>query len=58
MVLDTLQQNYPDYNFEVMTIFERRQDNRDGRDTGKPDPFRVRIYTDNDGIIVRVPRNG
>ena len=57
MVLDELQENYPDFSFEVMTVFERRQDNGDGRDT-KPNPFRVRIYTDNDGVIVRVPKNG
>ena len=51
--LEELERNYPDYNFEIMGIHEKPQSHI--RDV---DPFRVRIYTDPELVVVRIPMNG
>lgn len=52
-LLDQLERNHPQFNFEILTIFENRS-----TPCGKSDPGRVRILIDPDGVIVRVPVNG
>uniref|UniRef100_A0A6C0BMJ6 Uncharacterized protein n=1 Tax=viral metagenome TaxID=1070528 RepID=A0A6C0BMJ6_9ZZZZ len=51
--LDTLAVNYPRFEFEILTVFDPRPD---------PDeevkPYRVRIFTDSDGVVIKIPVNG
>jgi len=51
-MLDDLEDYYPQFHFEIMTIFERPPHD----DT--VDPSRVRIFTDTDGVVARIPTNG
>jgi len=52
-LLDDLQDTYPLFHFEIMTIFEKPSCSYE-----QVDPSRVRIYTDTDGVVIRIPTNG
>ena len=51
--LQELEDNYPDYNFEIMGIHEKPMSH-----IQNVDPSRVRIYTDPELVVVRIPMNG
>jgi hypothetical protein len=51
-LMDNLEEIYPQYHFEIMTIYEKKSCH------DRVDPSRVRIYTDTDGIIIKIPTNG
>lgn len=52
-MLDSLEDTYPQYHFEIMTVFEKP-----GGRHEVVDPSRVRILTDTEGVVVRIPTNG
>ena len=53
-LLDNLQETYPQFHFQIMTIFEKPSHDS----TNRVDPSRVRIFTDTDGVVIRIPTNG
>lgn len=55
-LLDELQDTYPQFHFEIMTIFEKSS--HAGGDHSRVDPSRVRIFTDTDGVVIKIPVNG
>lgn len=50
-LIEDLQEGYPEYNFQIMTLFEHKNDNKYVEN-------RVKIFTDAEGYIVRIPSNG
>jgi len=51
-LLDDLEEDYPRFHFQIMTIFDRVPE------CDQVDPYRVRIYTDSDGVVIKIPENG
>jgi len=50
-LISELKTGYPEYKFQITTVFESKKDKEYVED-------RVRILTDTEGYIVRIPSNG
>ena len=52
-LIDDLEATYPDFDFEICTLMERRS-----QCDNDVDPYHVYIITDTEGIVIRIPTNG